>query len=337
MRTRTESDNPPHGGDGSGRAVNTAGKEDSADGSGGPVRPRRGLPALLTGVAVFAAILLFSLLCFVPFYLLALVRVLVPWRPVRRFCIQGLLAVARLWGFAVRDILRALLPTQFEVSGVRDLGRHEWFLIVANHQSWVDILVLFVALHGKVPFFRFFMKRELLWLPFFGLALWALDFPAMHRYTREHLERHPEDRGRDLETTRQACEKFRKVPVTLVNFLEGTRFRPERRDTQDVAYRHLLRPKSGGLALVLAVMGSRLSAILDVTLVYPPGAADFWKFVSGQVPWVVAHVDRLEAPARLIDDVDTEDAGYRKALRDWLHERWVAKDRRIADVISERR
>jgi 1-acyl-sn-glycerol-3-phosphate acyltransferase len=291
---------------------------------------RAGPAAWLTAFAVLSILGVLSLLCFVPFYTLALVRALVSIRTVRRLCIQGLLGIARLWGYVVRDTLRALLPTRFEIRGVQGLDRHGWYLVVANHQSWVDILVLFVALHGRVPFFRFFIKRELLFLPFFGVALWALDFPAMRRYSRVHLEGHPEDRGRDLETTRQACEKFRRVPVTLVNFLEGTRFNEEKRDREGAGYRHLLRPKSGGLALVLSAMGPLLSAILDVTLIYPPAGVSFWRFVSGQVPWIEAEVEAVAVPEALSGREDVEDPGYREALRAWLHARWTAKDARLA-------
>lgn len=290
------------------------------------IRARRGPRAWLTAVGVLLPIVLTSLLCFVPFYALALIRLLVPWRPLRRICIHLLLAIARLWGFVVRDVLRAMLPTRFRIAGVARLGRHEWYLIIANHQSWVDILVLFIALHGKVPFFRFFMKRELLWLPFFGIALWALDFPAMRRYSREHLERHPEDRGRDLDTVRRACEKFQRAPVTLVNFVEGTRFSEEKRVEQESPYRALLRPKSGGLALVLAAMGERLSAILDVTIAYPASGVDFWRFVSGQIPWIEVDVDRVDPPSRLTSRSDGDSPEYRDAVRAWIQERWSRKD-----------
>jgi len=287
---------------------------------------RRGPLSWLTALGVVLPIVLVSLLCFVPFYTLALIRMLVPWRPLRRFCIHGLLAIARFWGFVVRDVLRAMLPTRFHISGVQRLGRHEWYLIVANHQSWVDILVMFIALHGKVPFFRFFMKRELLWLPFFGIALWALDFPAMRRYSHPHLERHPEDRGRDLDTVRRAVEKFQRAPVTLVNFVEGTRFSEEKRREQESPYRFLLRPKSGGLALVLAAMGRQLSAVLDVTIVYPASGVDFWRFLSGQIPWIEVDVDRLDPPEHLTSRSDTHSADYRDVVRAGIQERGGRED-----------
>lgn len=320
---------------------------------------RRGPLAWITALCVLAPILLVSLLCFVPFYSLALIRLVVPWRPLRRICIQALLGIARLWGFVVRDVLRAVLPTRFEISGVAGLGRHEWYLIIANHQSWVDILVMFIALHGKIPFFRYFMKRELLWLPFFGIALWALDFPAMRRYSREHLERHPEDRGRDLDTVRQACEKFRRAPVTLVNFVEGTRFSEEKRREQGSPYRHLLRPKSGGLALILSAIGPRLSAILDVTIVYPPDGVTFWRFVSGRIPAIVVDVNPNPAAKMRgggtaahfrggsatpplteilptgLDPADPDSQAYRDAVRDWIHRVWAAKDARIERIHAQ--
>lgn len=49
----------------------------------------------------------------------------------------------------------------------------------------------------------------------------------MKRYSRAYLLRHPERRGKDVETTRRSCEKFRLHPTTIVNFVEGSRFTQE--------------------------------------------------------------------------------------------------------------
>jgi 1-acyl-sn-glycerol-3-phosphate acyltransferase len=35
--------------------------------------------------------------------------------------------------------------------------------------------------HGRIPFLKFFLKQELIWVPVIGLAWWALDFPFMKR------------------------------------------------------------------------------------------------------------------------------------------------------------
>src|SRR3990167_9359239 len=55
--------------------------------------------------------------------------------------------------------------------GEGELKRDGWYMVVSNHQTWVDILIVSLALHRRVPTLKFFMKKELLWsLPFAGLA-----------------------------------------------------------------------------------------------------------------------------------------------------------------------
>ena len=118
-----------------------------------------------------------------------------------------------------------LSPTSFKVSGVQTLTPKDWYLVISNHRSWVDILVLQRIFNRKIPFLKFFLKRELIWVPLLGLAWWALDFPFMRRYSKAFLAKHPHLKGKDLESTRQACEKFRYKPVSIMNFVEGTRFK----------------------------------------------------------------------------------------------------------------
>jgi 1-acyl-sn-glycerol-3-phosphate acyltransferase len=117
-----------------------------------------------------------------------------------------------------------------------------------------------------------------------------------------------------------------------VNFVEGTRFSEEKRLEQQAPYRHLLRPKSGGLALILSAIGPQLSAILDVTIVYPGAGVSLWKFLSGQVPWIVVEVDRLRPPIELSREADADASEYREEVLAWIQERWSRKDARIERV-----
>jgi hypothetical protein len=50
-----------------------------------------------------------------------------------------------------------------------------------------------------------------------------------------------------------------------MNFVEGTRFTPAKHAAQQSPYKHLLKPKAGGLALALHVLGDRFDSLLDVT------------------------------------------------------------------------
>jgi 1-acyl-sn-glycerol-3-phosphate acyltransferase len=161
---------------------------------------------------------------------------------------------------------------------LRDDGH---YLVLANHQSWVDIVVLQTVLNRRIPFLRFFLKSELIWVPFLGLAWWALDFPFMKRYSRRTLARNPELAGKDIEATRRACEKFKGMPVSVMNFVEGTRFTAAKHGRQSPPYRHLLKPKAGGVAFVMDAMGSALHSVVDATIAYPAGIPTMLDLLSG--------------------------------------------------------
>ena len=62
------------------------------------------------------------------------------------------------------------------------------------------------------------------------------------------VEKYPEKKGKDIEATRKSCERYKDEPITLINFIEGTRFTPEKHAVQRSPYQHLLKPKAGGLA-----------------------------------------------------------------------------------------
>jgi 1-acyl-sn-glycerol-3-phosphate acyltransferase len=242
-----------------------------------------------------------------------------------------LAALGTRW-VAVNDaIYDAMLPTRWTINGIgEDVTTEGHYLIVSNHASWVDILALFRAFHRHAPFIRFFMKQQLFWMPIVGQGCWALEFPFMRRYTPEYLAAHPEKRGTDLATTRRACQRYRNFPVAVLNFLEGTRFTPSKREEQESPYRHLLRPRIGGLSFVLASLGDQLDAMFDVTLTYlPDGDASAWRFVTGRMREIVVDVRRLEPPERFFDKAVTQPGAARDELKAWVEELWREKDARI--------
>ena len=180
-------------------------------------------------------------------------------------------------------IQKLFTKTDIVVTGLPGLAIDDWYLVLANHQSWVDIVVMQRVLHGKIPFLKFFLKKELIYVPLLGIAWWALDFPFMKRYSQAFLKKNPHLRGKDLETTKKACAKFKHKPVSVMNFIEGTRFTDKKHDKQGSPFKHLLKPKSGGISFVLDAMGEHLTKIVDVTIYYPDGIPNFGDFVCGQV------------------------------------------------------
>ncbi|WP_306590240.1 acyltransferase [Geothrix sp. 21YS21S-4] len=258
----------------------------------------------------------------------ALVKLALPFGAVRRGTDRLLTGLAEGW-IAVNGAWMALVQRiRWDVKGLEGLRRKGWYLVSSNHQSWVDILVLQKVFHRKVPFLKFFLKRQLLYVPVMGLAWWALDFPFMRRRSGS--------RAKDLATARKACAKFRQIPTSVMNFLEGTRFSRAKHAAQHSPYRHLLKPKAGGMAAALSAMGERFDALLDVTIVYPEGVPSFWDLLSGKMKQVVVRVREREIPRDLLDGDYEGDPAFRARVQEWLHEIWTEKDRRIGEILLQR-
>ena len=292
------------------------------------------LPPPLVGLLAFLLLTLNSLFWVPILLLLALLKLLLPWGTAR-LCLDPLLVrVAEAWIACNSGWMALTQDTDWDVQGIDGLQRRGWYLVNCNHQTWADILVLQHLLSGRIPLLKFFLKQQLIWVPIMGLAWWALDFPFMRRHGEEVLRAHPELRARDQEVTRIACEKFSLIPTSVMNFCEGTRFTAAKHRQQNSPYRHLLRPKAGGIALALNVMGEKFHAILDVTIVYPDGAPDFWQFLCGRMRRVRVRVQTLPVPQDLAEGDYAGDAGVREAFQQWLQEVWREKDAQIARLLD---
>ncbi len=291
---------------------------------------------LLTGSFVTFLLLLNTLVLFGPLMLFALLKLVLPGH-LRDYASGAVMWIAETWAEIDKLIFALCIPTRWDIRGAEGLRRDTSYLVVCNHQSWVDIPALIQTLNRHTPFFKFFLKKELIWVPFLGLAWWALDYPFMKRYSKAFLDKHPELKGHDLEITQAACELFKRQPVTVVNYLEGTRFNPAKRAEQGSPFTHLLKPKAGGVAFVLAAMGEQLDAILDVTVVYPqeriPG---FWDLISGNLPKVIIDFQTRELSADLWQGDYENDPLFRQQIQDWVNQLWSEKDQRIAALRNER-
>ena len=234
------------------------------------------------------------------------------------------------WVVINRFTFRTLGLARVEITwnGAGNLARDRWYLVVSNHQSWTDIFMLQTELYDALPPLKFFTKRQLLWIPVFGQAMWALDFPYVRRIGREKIEANPALLEVDRQAIRSACEKFRNHPTTALNFLEGTRFTEAKYTAQETArFRHLLNPKTGGVTQVLAALSDRLDKIVDVTINYPEGVPSFWDFMQGNCARVTMHIDCLDIPDGVTDTSDDE--RHRTAVADWVETLWTHKDERL--------
>ncbi len=267
-----------------------------------------------------------------PLLITAVFKFCIPLKSFRDLCDGFLNRFAGNWVGVNCWTQRLLYRISWHESGLDTLRAREWYLVVANHQSWLDILVLQKVFHKKIPFLKFFLKKELIWFPILGLAWWALDFPFMKRYSKSFIKKHPHLAGRDLDATRKACAKFKTMPVSIMNFVEGTRFTGEKHDRQKSPYRNLLRPKAGGIAFTLGAMGHHLNSFLDVTIAYPDGAGNFWDYFCGNITDIRVQVRELPITQEMLGDYYS-DRQFRKTFQKWLNSMWEQKDRCVEDLM----
>lgn len=264
-----------------------------------------------------------------PLFIVVAAKALVPIASWRRWCGRILNAIAEKWIWVNNLNQKLTGGTRWDIKGMEQMQRSDWYLVLANHQSWVDILVLQRIFHQKIPFLKFFIKKEMIWFPILGQAWWAMDFPFIKRYKKSLLAKKPHLRGKDLEITRRACAKFKNIPISVMNFVEGTRFTAAKHNHQASPYNHLLKPKAGGVASVLGAMGEQIHRILDVTIVYPDKRRSFWAFLCGNIDEIKVKVRSLPVTAEMIGDY-ANDSQFREKLQLWLNELWAEKDREIA-------
>jgi 1-acyl-sn-glycerol-3-phosphate acyltransferase len=292
------------------------------------------MPFFLRGVLAVLLLVVNTLFWCIPLLAGALVKLLLPFEPVRRRIDPVLNAFANGWVACNSGWMRLTQPTAWDVEGAEELRRSDWYMVNCNHQSWVDIFVLQHVLRGRIPLLKFFLKQQLIYVPVIGLAWWALDFPFMRRHGKEALRRRPELRVQDHEATLRACRKFLQMPTSVMNFAEGTRFTPDKHDAQGSPYRHLLKPKAGAMALTLNAMGDRFRSLVDATIVYPAGVPSFWDFLCGRVPRIAVRLRQLPIPEGFATSDYAKDPAFRRAFTRWLAQLWEEKDRQVEELLQ---
>lgn len=295
----------------------------------------KGLPAPIHG-AIMALLLFVNTLFWVtPLYVLILFKLLTPSGTAPRRTLDRAIAwLAQSWSMCNIMFSKVLMAVEVEVNIEPQLNPKGQYLVCCNHQTWNDIFMLMYAFGRRAPFFKFFLKQELIWVPLLGLAWWGLDYPFMKRHSRQDLAKNPALRGSDIETTKRACARYKGQPVMILNFLEGTRFTAEKHRRQKSPYTHLLKPKAGGFAFALSAMGRNLDSLLDVTIAYPGGAQGFWPFLCGQVKQVRIDVRELRIPDEWFEGDYEGSQPFRAGFQRWLADLWHEKDARMAHMLS---
>ena len=257
------------------------------------------LPHSLRGVLAGFLLVINTLLCFSVLFPLSLIKLL-PIKPLQVLCTRLIIRIAEFWISCNSGWMALTGNIQWDIQGRERLDYDGWY--------------------------KFFLKQELIWVPIIGICWWALDFPFMKRYTKAYLARHPEKAGQDVETTRKACEKFKTTPVAVFNFLEGTRLTSAKHAEQQSPYRHLLKPKSGGVAFVLDAMGEQLRSLVDITIHYPDGSPTFWDLLSGRVRKVVVRCQIKPIPTEMLGGDYQQDEVFRANFQRWVNSLWEEKD-----------
>ena len=273
-------------------------------------------------------IIIFSLLV-LPF---AILKFIIPIQIWRDFMSKVLTSITTTWANLNTIIMLLTKKIEFDIQMEGDYSKKKSYFVISNHQAWTDILILLELLNRKIPYFRFFLKDSLKKIPLMGMVWWALDYPFMKRYSKEFLKKNPHLKGKDIEATKKACEKFKNIPVTIANFPEGTRFNKEKHKKQNSPYKHLLLPKAGGLAIVLSSI--ELETILDVTIIYHNNFSLKY-FLSGELKKVTIIVKKIEITEDLIGDY-INDLDFKKGFQKRINEIWESKDKLIEKVKSEK-
>ncbi|MFT4653286.1 MAG: 1-acyl-sn-glycerol-3-phosphate acyltransferase [Kangiellaceae bacterium] len=267
-------------------------------------------------------------------FLFGIIRFLLPIKSVSNALLD---IMHRLYStFAIISVAMIKIFNRIEIRIDIDepLSKQKWYLITANHISYLDIILLIDFCAPRIPPPKFFVKKQVIWLPFVGIAAWALDMPFMRRYTQAYLEKYPHLKGKDIETTRKSCERFIDRPTTVINFVEGTRFSKHKHALHKSPFSHLLRPKAGGIAFTLTAMGELFSNILDITIAYPDSKHPMMEMLSGRITRIAIEVKTLEVSNELIGNY-FENQTFQESFQHWINQLWHDKNERMKKWMTQ--
>ena len=289
-------------------------------------------PAL--GVIACFLWLLNTVVCGVPLLFVVATKIIMPFKNIRQWQTGLLNDIASFWVGCNNFFFRVLINVRYTIVSTVNLKKKDSYLVIANHQSWADIVVLGRVLNGKIPFMKFFLKTSLLYVPILGLAWWALDYPFMKRYSKEAIEKNPALKKKDLNTAQALCEKYKHQPIALMNFVEGSRFSSLKKKQQNSPFKHLLLPRAGGISYALSTLGKQLHSIIDVTIVYPKHSRTLWKMLCGRLSHVQVYLREIPITPDLLGDYSKAEfrAYFQKTLNQWWEEKDALIDQSVVST-----
>jgi 1-acyl-sn-glycerol-3-phosphate acyltransferase len=271
----------------------------------GPIATIRGFALLAIGFGTLLPInfIQLSSLVVLPFSRTA-------FRAVNRWCADT------WWGLCVIGA-EHFNGTQMIFTG-EDVAMRENAMLISNHQQMPDIpaIMKFSKTKERLGDLKFFVKKQLKWVPGMGWGMQFLDCLYIDR-----------DWASDRENIRKTFASLvdGKVPVYLVSFVEGTRLTLPKlaaaqayaRDHGLTLPRHTLVPRSKGFAASVEGLRTHIDAVYDLTIAYEEAIPSLWQYIKGMVQRIHVHVRRFPV-AELPESADD--------LRRWLMTRWKEKD-----------
>lgn len=264
----------------------------------------------------------------IPILLIGLIK-LIPYSPLKKQCTRWVDAIATWWCDINNTYLNHMHTSTMQITGLSQFNPKDWYLVIANHQSWLDIVILQRLFNRKIPVLKFFIKDQLKWIPLLGFSWWAMGCPFMKRYSRDYLIKNPHKKGSDVKATQKAIQSFKQLPGTLMSFVEGTRYTPQKKLQQQSPYQHLLKPKAGGIGMVLGAMHQQIKQILDVTIIYPNQEHSLWHFLCHRIDSIQIHIRQIAVPPQFLTDSLLDNEQMQSEFRQWLNEQWLEKDHLI--------
>ena len=253
---------------------------------------------------------------------------------------KAVIKIATHWISSNSALIDNMLPRKdWRINLPDDIHTNGKYLLVSNHQSWVDTSIVQYIGEKRLPLTRFFTKFELIYIPIVGQAFYFLDFPMMRRHSKEAIAKNPALKGKDIEEAKRACALLKDKPFTLLNYLEGTRFTKAKQAQQKSPYTHLLKPRAGGLSLAISALGEDIDGILDMTIVYPDGVPSYGDLWKGNIKRLGVDLRYIDIPDTLFESI--KQGGYennedtKAQMFDWVEQVWRQKDERISTMLAD--
>ncbi len=270
-----------------------------------------------------------------PMMLLGIIKFCLPFDVVTVLIEKTNYHLYRTWVFFNRCIIRLTNNVKWHISGDNIPKTKKSCIVISNHLSWLDILFMGCVFKGNIPTTKFFMKHSLIYIPFAGLACYALGMPFLRRYPKEKLLKNPKLRTKDIETTKAACKRLIKFPATLINFVEGSRYTKEKAKKAKSPYKYLLPPKAASLGVAISEIGQEIEYLFDVTYFYPDNQKKaFVDMMKGRIKNIYVNVDILKIDESLKGNY-LEDKQFKHDFTMYVRSLWERKDALLERMLND--